>query len=103
SSLFLEHFLALEADPFSAIAQSMNRAIGAPTGLARAVSPSSSGFLDAPKARAVECGCTVFGLGGDQPHFLPLARPFAFARSRFDRLDHRSVGLGNDMLGSHCR
>src|SRR4051812_35693321 len=66
------------------------------------MTPAASSFCDAAKGRSVNRSAVVLSLRGNQPHFLPLPRPFSASRTGSNRADHRPIDLGNHMGRTFC-
>lgn len=66
------------------------------------MAPAPSGFCDAAKGRSINRRAAVLSLRGDQPHFLPLPRPFICSGAGSDRADHGPIHLGNHMGWTFC-
>src|SRR5688572_11223320 len=100
-SLFAEHLLTMQPDPFRSVSDGVNLAIQSPARLPRAVPQAAPNSFHLAEGGSIDRSGTILGLRCHQPHFLPLSGTFALSLAGFDGADQRSVSLGNDMFRPH--
>jgi len=81
----------------------VNLALQSPAGRSGTVAPALAGLGHGPEGGPIDGPTAALGLGGDQPHLLPLAGAFAPPPPWRDRANHRAVGLGNHLGRSRGR
>ena len=99
-----ENLARLVGQPLRSVAQRVDASVHAAPGFFGDVAPAVADFLHAAKCgrvfgfRAAQC------LGVDEPDFSLLARAFRVAqKSCHHRLEHGTIGLGDEQFHSFCR
>src|SRR4051794_9606750 len=95
-------FPGLQPNPFSAVSQSVDLTIEAPTRATSAMAPTPTHFIHFTKGGGVKRFGAAQGLRCRQPYFFPIPRPFTLSGSGCHRANHAAVRLGHHMLCSHC-